>query len=138
MAILGPQLDHAVAAFLDDVEERGLSDQILLVITGEMGRTPAKTTVAAGAGTTSFGGTGHWKDITPLVFAGGGLKMGQTIGQTDRTASAAKTEPFTPANLCATILQTVFDAGLARIYPELLPADISTVVANGTPIAGLS
>jgi hypothetical protein len=137
MAILGPQLDHAVAAFLDDVEERGLSEQILLVITGEMGRTPAKTTVSQGAGATSFGGTGHWKDVTPLVFAGGGLKMGQTIGQTDRTASSARTEPFTPANLCATILQTVFDASLARIRPESLPAELSTLVANGTPIPGL-
>ena len=137
MAILGPQLDHAVSAFLDDVEQRGLSEQILLVVTGEMGRTPTKTTIAQGAGTTSFGGTGHWKDITPLVFAGGGLRMGQTIGQTDRTASFAKTQPYTPANLCATILQTVFDARLARIYPDSLPAEINTIVANGTPIAGL-
>ncbi len=137
MAILGPQLDHAVAAFLDDVHERGLSDQILLVITGEMGRTPTKTSVSQGAGATSFGGTGHWKDITPLVFAGGGLKMGQIIGQTDRTASRATTEPYSPANLCATILQTVFDAGQARIHPDLLPAEINKLVLDGKPIAGL-
>lgn len=137
MAILGPQLDHAVAAFLDDVQERGLTDQILLVITGEMGRTPAKTRVAQGAGATSYGGTGHWKDITPLVFAGGGLRMGQTIGQTDRTASRATTAPYSPANLCATILQTVFDAGQARIQPELLPTEISQLVVSGEPIAGL-
>lgn len=137
MAILGPQLDHAVAAFLDDVHDRGLSDQILLVITGEMGRTPIKTSVANGEGATSFGGTGHWKDITPLVFAGGGLKMGQVIGQTDRTASRATTEPYTPANLCATILQTMFDAGQARIQPELLPAEITKLLLDGKPIAGL-
>src|SRR5262249_18900777 len=42
MNTLGPQLDHAVAAFLDDVADRGLSDDILLVITAEMGRTPRK------------------------------------------------------------------------------------------------
>ncbi len=137
MAILGPQLDHAVSAFLDDVHERGLSDQILLVITGEMGRTPTKTSVANGEGATSFGGTGHWKDITPLVFAGGGLKMGQVIGQTDRTASRATTEPYTPANLCATILQTAFDAGQARIHPDALPAEIGKLVIDGKPIAGL-
>lgn len=137
MAILGPQLDHAVAAFLDDVHERGLSDQILLVITGEMGRTPTKTSVAQGEGATSFGGTGHWKDITPLVFAGGGLQMGQVIGRTDRTASRATTEPYSPANLCTTILQTVFDAGQARIYPDALPAEISKLVIDGKPIAGL-
>lgn len=137
MAILGPQLDHAVAAFLDDVHDRGLSDQILLVITGEMGRTPAKTTVAQGADATSFGGTGHWKEVTPLVFAGGGLAMGQIVGQTDRTASRAKTEAYTPAHLCATILQTVFDAGRARVQPDALPAEISKLVVDGTPIPGL-
>jgi hypothetical protein len=126
-----------VAAFLDDVEERGLSEQILLVITGEMGRTPAKTTVAQGAGTTSFGGTGHWKDVTPLVFAGGGLRMGQTIGQTDRTASRATTEFYTPANLCATILQTVFDASQIRIQPDLLPTEVGKLLVDGKPIAGL-
>src|SRR5262249_8069800 len=58
MAVLGPQLDHAVAAFLDDVQERGLSDRILLVITGEMGRSPAKNTRAEGS--VGVGGTGHW------------------------------------------------------------------------------
>lgn len=137
MAILGPQLDHAVAAFLDDVHERGLSDQILLVITGEMGRTPTKTTVAQGEGATSFGGTGHWKDLTPLVFAGGGLKMGQVIGQTDRTASRSLTDPYTPANLCATILQTLFDPGQARIQPDALPAEITKLVVEGQPIRGL-
>ena len=137
MAILGPQLDHAVAAFLDDVHERGLSDKILLVITGEMGRTPTKTTIAQGEGATSFGGTGHWKDITPLVFAGGGLKMGQVIGQTDRTASRAVTTPYTPANLCATILQTLFDAGQARIQPDSLPTEITRLLVDGQPISGL-
>jgi hypothetical protein len=137
MAILGPQLDHAVAAFLDDVHERGLSDKILLVITGEMGRTPAKTTVAQGAGTTGYGGTGHWKDITPLVLAGGGLPMGQVIGKTDRTAGRAVTDLFTPPNLLATILRTVFDAGQVRITPEALPAEISRLVVDGRPIGGL-
>lgn len=138
MAILGPQLDHAVSAFLDDVQERGLSDEILLVITGEMGRTPHKTTVARGAGETSFGGTGHWKEITPLVLAGGGLKMGQVIGQTDRIASRAVSDHYTPAHLLATLLHSVFDAGLARIQPDLLPAEISRLLVDRQPIAGLA
>lgn len=137
MAVLGPQLDHAVAAFLDDIEERGLSDQILLVITGEMGRTPFKTTTAVGAGATGYGGTSHWADLTPLVFAGGGLKMGQIIGQSDRTGGQAVTEKFTPANLLATILHTLFDAGQTRITPDLLPAEFAKLLVDGTPISGL-
>jgi hypothetical protein len=137
MAILGPQLDHAVSAFLDDVQERGLSERILLVITGEMGRTPAKKTTKDTAGDVGYGGTGHWKDLTPLVFAGGGLKMGQVIGRSDRTASQAVTERFAPANLLATILQTVFDASQARIIPEALPAEITKLVVDGKAIPGL-
>jgi hypothetical protein len=135
MAILGPQLDHAVAAFLDDVGERGLSDRILLVITGEMGRSPTKNTRAEGS--VGVGGTGHWKDVTPLVFAGGGLKMGQVIGKSDRTASRVTTELYKPANLLATILHTLFDAGRARITPESLPGELTKVLVDGKPIAGL-
>jgi hypothetical protein len=135
MAILGPQLDHAVSAFLDDVKDRGLSEQILLIITGEMGRTPVKNTKAEGS--TGVGGTGHWRDLAPLVLAGGGLKMGQVIGRSDRTASRAVTELFKPANLLATILHTLFDAGQARITPNALPAEITKLVVDGAPIAGL-
>ena len=65
---LGNQVDHAVSAFLDDVEARGLSDKILLVVTGEMGRSPRIS---------NNGGRDHWGNLTPLLIAGGGLKMGQ-------------------------------------------------------------
>jgi Protein of unknown function (DUF1501) len=135
MAILGPQLDHAVSAFLDDVQQRGLSDRILLVITGEMGRTSRKNTKAQGS--VGVGGTDHWSDLTPLVFAGGGLKMGQVIGRTDRTASRAVTDRYVPANLLATILHTLFDAGQARIIPEALPPEIAKLLVDGKPIDGL-
>jgi uncharacterized protein (DUF1501 family) len=71
--IVTPPLDQAVTAFLEDVRQRGLTDDILLVITGEFGRTPYMK------------GTGrdHWPDINNVVFAGGGLKMGQVIGESD-------------------------------------------------------
>lgn len=135
MPILGNQVDHAVSALLDDVQERGLSDQILLVITGEMGRTPLK--YARSEGNVGPGGTGHWSELTPLVFAGGGLKMGQVIGETDRTASQAVTEHFGPPNLLATILHTLFNAAQARITPEALPVEVNQLLTNGQPISGL-
>ena len=68
---LGPALDHAVSTFLEDLEQRGLSDQILLVVTGEMGRTPRINNKA---------GRDHWANICSLLLAGGGLRMGQVIG----------------------------------------------------------
>jgi hypothetical protein len=135
MPILGNQVDHAVSAFLDDVQERGLSEQILLVITGEMGRTPLK--FARSEGNVGPGGTGHWSEVTPLVFAGGGLKMGQVIGETDRTASQAVTERYGPSNLLATILQVLFNAAQARITPEALPVEVNQLLNEGQPIGGL-
>jgi hypothetical protein len=128
MSFLGPQLDHAVAAFLEDVHERGLSDKILLVITGEMGRSPVKG---------KNGGTGHHADLTPLVLAGGGLKMGQVVGASDRQGSRAAGKPYRPQHLLATVLHTLFDAAQVRITPSALPAAVSELVNTGEPIAEL-
>jgi hypothetical protein len=128
MAFLGPQLDHAVAAFLDDLKDRGLEDKVLLIITGEMGRSPSKG---------KNGGTGHHADITPLVLAGGGLKMGQVIGQSDKTGSKPVTKPYKPEQLLATVLHTLFDASAVRTNPALLPAEVANLVNTGQPISEL-
>jgi uncharacterized protein (DUF1501 family) len=122
-------MDHAVAAFLDDVEARGLSDQILLVVSGEMGRSPIKKNRDAG--------TDHHGDLTPLLLAGGGLKMGQVIGKSDRTGSRPASEPYGPENLLATVLHTLFDANQLRTAPDLLPPEVSRTILEGRPIKEL-
>jgi len=124
---LGSQVDHVVAAFLEDVQARGLSDKILLVITGEMGRTPHIN---------GDGGRDHHADLTPLVLAGGGLKMGQVIGQSDRLGARPATEPYGPENLMATIFQTVFDLGQMRIDLNA-PREAEGVAQGGKPIQEL-
>lgn len=129
MANLDPmarQVDHAVAAFIEDVRERGLSDKILLVVTGEMGRTPRRN---------RDGGRDHYGNLTSLLISGGGLKMGQVIGQSDKLAANPSTERYTPKHLMATILQTLLDAGKVRLVPGL--GRIGNVVSDGTPISGL-
>jgi hypothetical protein len=128
MAFLGPQLDHAVAAFLDDLKDRGLEDKVLLIITGEMGRSPSKG---------KNGGTGHHADITPLVLAGGGLKMGQVVGKSDKTGAKPATQAYRPEHLLATVLHTVFDAPAVRTNPALLPAEVANLVNTGQPISEL-
>ncbi|MEM7014178.1 MAG: DUF1501 domain-containing protein, partial [Verrucomicrobiota bacterium] len=75
MSYVGAPFDHAVSAFIEDVEARGLSEKILLVCCGEMGRTPKIN---------KNGGRDHWGKIAPLMVYGGGLKMGQVIGQSSR------------------------------------------------------
>lgn len=103
---MGGQVDHAVSAFLEDVHERGLSDKILLVVTGEMGRTPRLN---------NNGGRDHYGELTPLLIAGGGLKMGQVVGQSDRNAAKAVGDSYRPAHLLGTILHTLFDVGRLRL-----------------------
>lgn len=126
-ALLAPQVDHAVSAFLDDVRERGLENDILLVITGEMGRTPRIN---------NNGGRDHYGELTPLVFAGGGLNMGQVIGQSDDHATRAITTPYRPPHLLSTIMHVLFDVGELRLFPGNF-GSVQKVITNGEPIPEL-
>jgi uncharacterized protein (DUF1501 family) len=129
MANLPPltsQVDHAVAAFLTDVHERGLSDKILLVVTGEMGRSPRRN---------NGGGRDHYANLTTLLLAGGGLKMGQVIGQSDRLAANPSSERYTPKNLMATIMHTLLDMGEVRIRSGL--GKVASVLSGDQPIPEL-
>jgi hypothetical protein len=130
MPLLGPALDHAVSAFLVDVEQRGLSDRILLVITGEMGRTPNRQPVRGRIG------RDHWADLAPLILAGGGLKVGQTIGASDRQGGRPATTPYTNDHLMATVMHTLFDIGQLRLAKGL-PDNLVSALGNLQPISEL-
>jgi hypothetical protein len=114
MRYVGDPFDHAVATFLEDVEQRGLSDKILLVCCGEMGRTPRIN---------AKGGRDHWGNLAPLLLSGAGIPRGAVIGQSTRDGGEAATEPVTIPHLIATILQTQFDPGALRLVPGL-PAEL--------------
>ena len=123
-AWLGSQVDHAVSAFIDDVRDRGLEDKILLVITGEMGRSPRIN---------NNGGRDHYGELTPLVFFGGGLPMGQVIGRSDSQASRAVTRPYRPEHLLSTIIHVLFDVGELRTAAAV-PGNLQKVMTDGDPI----
>ena len=126
MRYTAPPLDHAVAALVEDLAERGLSERILLVCCGEMGRSPRLN---------SEGGRDHWGNLAPLLLAGGGLRMGQVIGQSTRDGSQPQSEPVGIPNLVATILQRLVDPGELRIVRGM-PNDV-VQPATAEPIAGL-
>ncbi len=128
MPLLGPQVDHAVAAFLDDLKDRGLSEDILLLVTGEMGRSPKKNR--------KNGGTGHWGRLTPLLVAGGGLQTGQVVGQTDSNGGEATTQQYLPEHLLATVMQTLFDPGETRLVTGL-PTELARAITSKEPIREL-
>ncbi|MBI3468767.1 MAG: DUF1501 domain-containing protein [Planctomycetes bacterium] len=126
MRYMGLPFDHAISAFLEDVEARGLSDKILLVAFGEMGRTPRINPA---------GGRDHWGNLAPLLLAGGGLRTGQVIGQSTRDAAEPLAQPVTLQNLLGLVLHTLFDVGQLRLQPGVPPHILR--MADWQPIPGL-
>ncbi len=106
MGYMAPGLDHAVSAFLDDLRDRGLDEQVLFVMCGEMGRTPKIN---------KNGGRDHWGNLAPLLMAGGGYQHGAVIGTSDREAGTPTSEPIRIKNLLSTITHTLFDVGKLRV-----------------------
>jgi uncharacterized protein (DUF1501 family) len=127
MGYMGPPLDHALAAFIEDVRARGLEEKILLVACGEMGRTPRIN---------KNGGRDHWGNLGPLLLVGGGLAMGQVIGQSTRDAGMPSSTPVRIQNVVATVLHTLLDMGRVRVAAGA-PREVSQTMAGWEPIAGL-
>jgi hypothetical protein len=127
MQYMGRPLDHALSAFVEDCEARGLSDKILLVATGEMGRTPKMN---------ARGGRDHWGGLAPLLLYGGGMKKGQVIGNSTSDAGEPQSDPFGNENLLATIMRTLLDIGQVRLMTGL-PQDLLRAITTPQPISGL-
>ena len=89
-----PYADRAFSALVTDLEQRGLLDETLVVMMGEMGRTPRINAQA---------GRDHWSMAQTIIFAGGGTIPGQVIGATDRHAAAPATHPIGVNDLLRTI-----------------------------------
>jgi len=128
MKIHGPPLDKAMSALLDDLQDRGLFDDVLVVLTGDFGRTPKIN---------GKGGRDHWPRLSTLALAGGGLPAGVVIGRSDRQNAEPATEPVTLSQLMGTITRTLFDVGELRLDTGL-PRDLSTLIQNSLPIPGLT
>ena len=89
------QMDQGVSALIEDLEQRGMLDDTFVVITGEFGRTPRINKKA---------GRDHWGRLCTLAFAGGGLRMGQVVGESSRKIEVPATTPIAPQDVMATIL----------------------------------
>lgn len=98
-----PIYDQAVTALIEDLYERGLDRRVLLVVTGEFGRTP-RITVRKGTQTgVDQPGRDHWPSAMSMIVSGGGLKMGQVIGSTTAKGEEPLERPLTPNDLWATV-----------------------------------
>ena len=91
---LGPLLDHALDTLVADLDERGMLNDVMIVVWGEFGRSPKIS---------NKGGREHWPQVAMGIMAGGGLRTGQVIGSTDRHAAEATARPVHYQDVFATL-----------------------------------
>jgi len=96
--LVGPMFDMAYSSLLEDLSQRGLLKNTLVVAMGEFGRTP-KINPA--------GGRDHWPQCWTVLFAGGGVKGGQVVGSSDEIGGYPRDRPTTPAEVIATIYRSL-------------------------------
>jgi len=102
-----PKLDDGVSALLTTLQDRGLLQETLVVVTGEFGRTPKVNKDA---------GRDHWSRSMSVLIAGGGVKGAQVIGKTDATGSLPTTEQISPDSLAATMFHCL-GINPQNVYP---------------------
>jgi hypothetical protein len=89
-----PELDRGIAYMIEDLHLRGLGDDVITIVWGEFGRTPRINRNA---------GRDHWPSVMTAMIAGGGLRMGQTVGASTSRGERPQDNPVTPSNVLATI-----------------------------------
>jgi hypothetical protein len=98
----GPMLDQGLSAFIEDMDQRGLLEETLVVAIGEFGRSPIKGISTSGNGN-SADGRDHWPYCYSALVAGAGTKRGYVHGQSDKTGSSPASDPVHPMELLATM-----------------------------------
>jgi hypothetical protein len=95
-----PVYDRAITALVEDLHARGLTEKVLLVVTGEFGRTPRLSYDQANGGRP---GRDHWPSAMSMLLCGGGMRHGQLVGSTNARGEHPHSRPLTPNDLWATV-----------------------------------
>jgi hypothetical protein len=101
-----PMLDSGISALIEDLEDRGMLKDTLVVVVGEFGRSPRRG-VSTSGNSNSDDGRDHWPYCYTALVAGAGIKRGYVHGKSDKTASAPTENPVHPGELLATIYHSV-------------------------------
>lgn len=97
-----PMFDRGLSSFLEDMDQRGLLEDTMVVVVGEFGRAPQRG-VSTSGNNNDAGGRDHWPYCYTGLVAGAGTKRGFVYGKSDKTASAPAEDPVHPGDLLATI-----------------------------------
>jgi hypothetical protein len=125
--LVGPMFDNAFSALIEDLEQRGLLQNTLVMATGEFGRTP-KVNPA--------GGRDHWPSCWTSIFAGGGIRGGQVVGSSDEIGAHPKDRPVRPAEIAATVYK-LMGLDLEMFLPAQQGRIVPLVDNNAAPVKEL-
>ncbi|MEO1526284.1 MAG: DUF1501 domain-containing protein [Planctomycetota bacterium] len=114
-----PSLDTALAVLIDDLSDRGLLDETLVMVSSEFGRTPKINATA---------GRDHWPKVFSVMLAGGGIKGGMIHGSSDATASEPEEDPVNPADLATTMYRLM---GIVADKELMAPGDRPIEIVDG-------
>ncbi len=138
-----PTYDRAVSALIEDIYARGLDQRVLVVVTGEFGRTPKisfdRSTgagVASGPAGTVQPGRDHWPRAFTNVWAGGGIETGGVIGASDKRGEDVVERACNASDFLATIYHHL-GIDYAKVAIKDLNGRPTHIVDNGKPIAEL-
>jgi uncharacterized protein (DUF1501 family) len=110
-------LDKALSALVGDLADRGMLDETLVLVMTDFGRTPKIN---------STGGRDHWPNCFSVAMAGGGVKGGQVIGESDALGEFVKSRPVTPGDLSSTIFTLLgIDPALELKTPDGRPIRVA-------------
>lgn len=121
-----PVFDRAYSTLLQDLADRGLLESTLVLVVGEFARTPRINKNA---------GRDHWPNVMSVVLAGGGLRTGQVLGESDARAQYPKTDPIAPEQVVATIYHQL-GIDLTKVYHSPLGRPLP-IANSGHPLAAL-
>lgn len=130
-----PIYDRAITALVEDIYNRGLDKRVMLVVTGEFGRTPRISSQKGTQTGVMQPGRDHWPNAMSMLVAGGGMRTGQVIGSTTPKGEEPMDRPLTPNDLWATVYHHL------GIDPEMAFPDHSgrpmPILPYGSPISEL-
>ena len=127
-----PEFDNAFSALIEDLEQRGLLDSTMLVVTSEMGRKPKVGDPRSGG--VKGAGRDHWTHCQSVVLAGGGIKGGQAYGTTDKYGEYPEEKPVTPAHIAHTVYHAM---GIKNLEATDKDGRTFNLLAEGSPLEEL-
>jgi hypothetical protein len=126
-----PFYDRAVTALIEDLYSRGLDRRVMLIVTGEFGRTPKLEYQKSD----NRPGRDHWPQSMSLVVSGGGMRVGQLVGSTDSKGAHPKDRPLSPNDLWATMYRHL-GIDSERSFPDHTGRPMP-ILPHGEPIREL-